>query len=309
MPSVGCWTTSTASTKSTRRERRRSPGGSGRCSPRGRWRCCWSARGPTALRCCAFAPRSGAEALECYLAELYVVPGRRGQGLGRALMKAAIDAARGAAPTTWTSGLRRRRRRPRALREPRLHQSRGPPGRPGHVLLRAGFVTGVRKRTRPVATARPRGTEMGDNEHGSGGGSTVHRLRFPALVLMSAAVASAVALRRAQRHQRCAGRERRRIRYRRGDRARSRVRFASDRGDDRLRRLRRRGAGALRLHPLRPAGETERLEHPGRLEHGHHRQLGRRQRRARSAHDPRLLGGRADQRDAAADRAPPVDRR
>jgi ribosomal protein S18 acetylase RimI-like enzyme len=32
--------------------------------------------------------------LECYLAELYVVPAQRGQGLGRALMNAAIDEAR-----------------------------------------------------------------------------------------------------------------------------------------------------------------------------------------------------------------------
>ena len=34
------------------------------------------------------------EALECYLAELYVVPERRGQGIGRALMEAAMDVAR-----------------------------------------------------------------------------------------------------------------------------------------------------------------------------------------------------------------------
>jgi ribosomal protein S18 acetylase RimI-like enzyme len=33
-------------------------------------------------------------ALECYLAELYVVPARRGEGIGRALMEAAIDLAR-----------------------------------------------------------------------------------------------------------------------------------------------------------------------------------------------------------------------
>jgi ribosomal protein S18 acetylase RimI-like enzyme len=33
-------------------------------------------------------------ALECYLAELYVVPALRGQGIGRALMEAAIDFAR-----------------------------------------------------------------------------------------------------------------------------------------------------------------------------------------------------------------------
>ena len=32
--------------------------------------------------------------LECYLAELYVVPASRGRGLGRALMEAAISEAR-----------------------------------------------------------------------------------------------------------------------------------------------------------------------------------------------------------------------
>jgi ribosomal protein S18 acetylase RimI-like enzyme len=32
--------------------------------------------------------------LECYLAELYVAPAKRGQGLGRALMEAAIELAR-----------------------------------------------------------------------------------------------------------------------------------------------------------------------------------------------------------------------
>ncbi len=35
-------------------------------------------------------------AKECYLAELYVVPDRRGNGLGRGLMEAAMDTARAA---------------------------------------------------------------------------------------------------------------------------------------------------------------------------------------------------------------------
>ncbi len=41
-----------------------------------------------------FRPAIFSQALECYLAELYVVPDRRGQGLGRALMEGAIDLAR-----------------------------------------------------------------------------------------------------------------------------------------------------------------------------------------------------------------------
>lgn len=35
-----------------------------------------------------------ADGLECHLQELYVVPGRRGNGLGRALLEAALEAAR-----------------------------------------------------------------------------------------------------------------------------------------------------------------------------------------------------------------------
>lgn len=50
--------------------------------------------GPAGLAVLRFRPAIGTEGLECYLAELYVVPARRGAGLGRALMEAAIQTAR-----------------------------------------------------------------------------------------------------------------------------------------------------------------------------------------------------------------------
>jgi len=50
--------------------------------------------GPDGLAVLRFRPAIWSEGLECYLAELYVVPDRRGQGLGRALMSAAIEEAR-----------------------------------------------------------------------------------------------------------------------------------------------------------------------------------------------------------------------
>jgi len=50
--------------------------------------------GPDGLALMRFRPSIWVEGLECYLAELYVVPDLRGQGRGRALMDAAIDFAR-----------------------------------------------------------------------------------------------------------------------------------------------------------------------------------------------------------------------
>jgi len=50
--------------------------------------------GPHGLAVLRFRPSIWTESFECYLAELYVVPDRRGQGLGRALMETAMDVAR-----------------------------------------------------------------------------------------------------------------------------------------------------------------------------------------------------------------------
>ena len=50
--------------------------------------------GPDGLVVLRFRAGLWSTALECYLAELYVVPPLRGRGLGRALLEAAIELAR-----------------------------------------------------------------------------------------------------------------------------------------------------------------------------------------------------------------------
>lgn len=49
---------------------------------------------PEGLAALRFRPSIWTDGLECYLAELYVIPGRRGHGLGRALVTAALEVAR-----------------------------------------------------------------------------------------------------------------------------------------------------------------------------------------------------------------------
>lgn len=50
--------------------------------------------GPAGFALLRFRPFVYSDGLECYLAELYVVPDRRGQGIGRSLMEAAFEHAR-----------------------------------------------------------------------------------------------------------------------------------------------------------------------------------------------------------------------
>ena len=51
-------------------------------------------RGPDGVAVLRFRRSIWSEGLECYVAELYVVPQRRGRGLGRALLQTATELAR-----------------------------------------------------------------------------------------------------------------------------------------------------------------------------------------------------------------------
>ena len=50
--------------------------------------------GPDGVAVMSFRPSLWTDALECYLAELYVAPAVRGRGLGRALLNGALELAR-----------------------------------------------------------------------------------------------------------------------------------------------------------------------------------------------------------------------
>ena len=85
---------------------------------------------PRGLAVLRFRPSIWTEGLECYLAELYVVPERRGQGLGRALMEAAIELARREGADTMDLGTSEDDVAARALYEKLgfTNRERGPDG-------------------------------------------------------------------------------------------------------------------------------------------------------------------------------------
>jgi ribosomal protein S18 acetylase RimI-like enzyme len=86
--------------------------------------------GPHGLAVLRFRPAIWDEALECYLAELYVVPDRRGHGLGRALMETAIEVAREQGATHMDLGTSEDDVAARALYESLgfINRERGPDG-------------------------------------------------------------------------------------------------------------------------------------------------------------------------------------
>jgi ribosomal protein S18 acetylase RimI-like enzyme len=59
---------------------------------------------PDGIAVMRFRPAIWTTQLECYLAELYVVPDRRGHGLGRVLMNEAMDVARAEGATYMDLG-------------------------------------------------------------------------------------------------------------------------------------------------------------------------------------------------------------
>jgi ribosomal protein S18 acetylase RimI-like enzyme len=75
------------------------------------------------------------EGLTCYLEELYVVPGRRGEGHGRALMETAIELARERGATTMELGTARDDTAARGLYESLGFSNLEKEGEPGSQML------------------------------------------------------------------------------------------------------------------------------------------------------------------------------
>jgi ribosomal protein S18 acetylase RimI-like enzyme len=83
---------------------------------------------PHGLAVLRFRPALWSDALDCYLEELYVSPERRGQGLGRGLVDAAIEHARRQGATHMDLGTSETDVAARALYESLGFDNRG--GRP-----------------------------------------------------------------------------------------------------------------------------------------------------------------------------------
>jgi ribosomal protein S18 acetylase RimI-like enzyme len=86
--------------------------------------------GPDGLAVLRFRAALWSSGLECYLAELYVRPARRGHGLGRALMHAAIQEARDRGADTMDIGVDEP-----DLPARRLYESLGFTNRSGGALM------------------------------------------------------------------------------------------------------------------------------------------------------------------------------
>ena len=91
--------------------------------------------GPDGLAVLRYRPSLWTPGRECYLAELYVTPPQRGHGLGRALMERAIELAkeRGADGMDLNTSVDDEAARG-SVREPGLHQPRGPPDGPSMLF-------------------------------------------------------------------------------------------------------------------------------------------------------------------------------
>lgn len=86
--------------------------------------------GPDGLAVSRFRPGIWTQRLECYLAELYVVPDRRGRGLGRALMLGVLEVARDRGADHILLGTSENDHAARALYESLgfINRERGPDG-------------------------------------------------------------------------------------------------------------------------------------------------------------------------------------
>jgi ribosomal protein S18 acetylase RimI-like enzyme len=88
---------------------------------------------PTGLAVLRLRPALWTPGLECYLAELYVVPERRRQGLGRAIMLGALETAKGRGADSIDLGTDEADHAAHALYKSLGFTNAGPNGEPSYV--------------------------------------------------------------------------------------------------------------------------------------------------------------------------------